>query len=188
MRNMKVAVLFKEGFETIEALTVVDVFTRAKMPCTMVGMDSLEVTSSHGIVVKMNTLFDEIDKDLDMVVLPGGLPGSTNLQADKRVIDLLKDMNEKGKWIGAICAGPISLETAGVVEGKNYTCFPGFNEQIPSGNYTNSLVEVDGNIVTGRGPAATLQFAFTLLDCIGGNSQPVQDGLQYTYLKELLKG
>lgn len=187
VKNMKVAVLFKDGFETIEALTVVDVFARAKIPCVMIGMDSLEVTSSHGIVVKMNELFDDCNKDFDMVVLPGGLPGATHLQSDERVISLLKEMNDKKKWIGAICAGPISLQTANVVSGKKFTCYPGFEKQIPSGIFTDSLVEVGDNIVTGRGPAATLQFAYTLLDCLGGDSNPLQEGMQYTYLKDLLK-
>lgn len=184
---MKAAVLFKEGFEPIEALTVVDVFTRAKVPCMMIGMDDQEVKSSHGITVKMDAVFNDLQEELDMVVLPGGLPGATNLQADKRVIDLLKEMNDKGKWIGAICAGPISLETSGVVKDKKFTCFPGFEQQIPSGIYTNSLVEVDQNIVTGRGPAASLQFAYTLLDCIGGDSQPIQESMQYNFLKEDIK-
>ena len=93
VKNMKVAVLFKDGFETIEALTVVDVFARAKIPCVMIGMDSLEVTSSHGIVVKMNELFDDCNKDFDMVILPGGLPGASHLQSDERVISLLKEMD-----------------------------------------------------------------------------------------------
>lgn len=182
--NMKVAVLFKEGFEPIEALTVVDVCARAKVPCVMIGMDHLEVKSSHGIVVKMDQLYDESDLDFDMVVLPGGLPGATNLQADERVINLLKKMNNDKKWIAAICAGPISLETAGVVEGKKFTCYPGFEKEIPSGIYSSSLVEVDQNIITGRGPAGTLAFAYTILECLGFDSKGIQDGMQYTYLKE----
>lgn len=184
--NMKVAVLFKEGFEPIEALTVVDVCARAKVPCVMIGMDDLEVKSSHGIVVKMDELFDNSDLNFDMVVLPGGLPGATNLQADSRVIKLLKDMNTHNKWIAAICAGPISLETANVVLNKKYTCYPGFEEEIPSGIYTNTLVEVDQNIITGRGPAGTLQFAYTILECLGIDSKGIQDGMQYTYLKNTI--
>ena len=185
---MKAAVLFKNGFETIEALTVVDVMYRGKVPCLMVGMDELEVTSSHNITVKMDCLFDEgALEDLDLVVLPGGLPGATNLQADERVINLLKEMNEKGKYIAAICAGPISLETSGVVKGKKYTCYPGFNEQITSGCYTDSLVEVDGNIITGRGPAATLEFAYTLLGLMGGDSESVREGMQYKFLENYMK-
>ena len=186
MREMKVAVLFKDGFETIEALTVVDVMTRGKVPCLMVGMDDMEVKSSHNIVVKMNCLFEEMGT-VDMVVLPGGLPGATHLQSDKRVIELLKKMNNEGKYIAAICAGPISLETSEVVKGKKFTCYPGFNEQITSGCFTNSLVEVDGNIITARGPAATIEFALTLLKLLGGDAEGIAESMQYNYLKNTMK-
>lgn len=180
---MKVAVLFKEGFEPLEALSVVDVCARAKVDCIMIGMDEKEVKSSHGIIVKMDELFDESDLDFDMVVLPGGLPGATSLQKDKRVIDLLKDMNNKNKYIGAICAGPISLQTADVIRDKKFTCYPGFEKKITSGIYTNQLVEVDHNIITAKGPAASLEFAYTLLECLGVDTSTIQDGMQYTYFK-----
>ncbi|MEG0685361.1 MAG: DJ-1/PfpI family protein, partial [Coprobacillus sp.] len=130
---MRAIVLFKEGFEEVEALSVVDVLRRMKITCDMVGMDCMEVTSSHQITVRMDKLFDEKEYDADVVILPGGLPGATSLRDDQRVIQLLKDFNNKGKWIAAICAGPISLETAGVISGKKFTCSPGFEKQIPSG-------------------------------------------------------
>ena len=88
-------------------------------------MDSMEVTSSHGVKLTMDDLFDESAYDADVVVLPGGMPGASALRSDQRVIDILKDFNQKGKWIAAICAGPISLEKAGVIENKQFTCYPG---------------------------------------------------------------
>ena len=97
---MKAAVLFKDGFEELEALSVVDVLRRAQLTCLMVGMDAMSVKSSHGIEVKMDQLFDESVYDADIVVLPGGLPGATSLRDDQRVIDILKTFNEQGKWIG----------------------------------------------------------------------------------------
>jgi 4-methyl-5(b-hydroxyethyl)-thiazole monophosphate biosynthesis len=181
---MKAAVLFKDGFETIEALTVVDVFFRGKVECLMVGMDKDEVISSHNIKVKMNCTFDELG-DVDLVVLPGGLPGATNLQGDSRVINLIKKMYDEGKYVAAICAGPISLETSGIIKGKKFTCAPGFSEQIPSGIFTDSFVEVDGRIITARGPAATLEFAYTLLDLMGGNSSVLREGMQYNYMMNM---
>lgn len=184
--NMKVAVLFKDGFETIEALTVVDVMARAKIPCMMVGMDEMEVRSCQNITVKMDCLFDDLG-DIDMVVLPGGLPGATNLQSDERVINLLKKMQEEDKYIAAICAGPISLETSGVVKDKKYTCYPGFEEQIVSGEYTNSLVEVDGKLITARGPAAALAFSYTLCSILGGDGQGIKEAMQYKFLEDSLK-
>lgn len=180
--NMKAVVLFKEGFEEIEALSVVDVLRRAEVNCVMVGMDSLEVTSSHHIKMTMDQIFDQSVYDADVVVLPGGLPGATSLRDDSRVIELLKDFNEQGKWIGAICAGPISLEKAGVVAGKKFTCYPGFEKEIPSGIYQDTLTCVDRNIITGRGPAAALQFAYKILEKLGYQSQDISEGMQYHYL------
>ena len=98
-----------------------------------------------------------------MVVLPGGMPGSVNLRDDERVINLLKEFNSNNKKIAAICAGPISLGKAGLSEGKNVTCYPGFEDQLGNCNYQKELVVVDGNIITGRGPAAAIPFAFEIL-------------------------
>lgn len=181
---MKVSVLFKDGFEELEALSVVDVLRRAHVTCDMVGMDNMEVKSSHSIEIKMDKVFDESVYESDMVVLPGGLPGATSLRDDKRVIDLLKDFNEKGKWIAAICAGPISLEKADVIQGKKFTCYPGFEEEIPSGIYQDTLVYVDQNIITGRGPAAALEFAYTILSRLGHDASDIAKGMQYHYLKK----
>ncbi len=113
----KVAVLFHDGFEVLEALSVVDVMTRANVTCTMVGMDKLEVTSSHQIKIKMDQIYDGLD-NYDAVVIPGGMPGASNLRDDSRVIDLVKQFNHDGKIIGAICAGPIVLQEADVIKGK----------------------------------------------------------------------
>ena len=98
-----------------------------------------------------------------MVVLPGGMPGAVNLRDDERVINLLKEFNSKNKIIAAICAGPISLGKAGISEGKNVTCYPGFEEQLGNCNYQKELVVIDRNIITGRGPAAAIPFAFEIL-------------------------
>lgn len=103
--KMKAAVLFKDGFEELEALSVVDVLRRAQLTCLMVGMDAMSVKSSHGIEVKMDQLFDESVYDVDIVVLPGGLPGATSLRDDQRVIDILKSFNEQGKWIEPFVQG-----------------------------------------------------------------------------------
>lgn len=179
---MKAAVLFKDGFEELEALSVVDVLRRANMTCQMIGMDALSVTSSHGIEIKVDQMFDESVYEADMVVLPGGLPGATSLRDDERVIDILKTFNQQKKWIAAICAGPISLEKADVVSGKKFTCYPGFEKEIPSGIYQDVLVCCDQNIITGRGPAAALEFAYTILEKLGQPSKDIREGMQYHYL------
>ncbi len=183
----KAIVLFKDGFEELEALSVVDVLRRANMECLMVGMDSLEVTSSHHITLKMDQLYNENVKDASLVVIPGGMPGATSLRDDARVIALLKEFNQQNKLIGAICAGPITLQKAGILNGKNYTCYPGFENEIADGNYKNSLVEVDDNIITAKGPGASLPFAYTLLEQLQEDSQTIQDSMQYTFLKQTIK-
>ena len=106
----KVAVLFHDGFEEVEALSVVDIMRRANVECTMVGMDKLEVESSHHIKVVMDCLCDENIETYDALVIPGGLPGATNLRDDKRVIDLAQRFNNANKVVAAIFAGPLVLE------------------------------------------------------------------------------
>lgn len=160
---MKVAVLLAEGFETIEALTTVDILRRAGVECHTFAIKNQEVTTSHHITLKADKVFNEEIKDYDVVVLPGGMPGAVNLRDDERVINLLKEFNSKNKIIAAICAGPISLGKAGISEGKNVTCYPGFEEQLGNCNYQKELVVIDRNIITGRGPAAAIPFAFEIL-------------------------
>lgn len=180
----KVAVLFHDGFEVLEALAVVDVMTRANVECKMIGMDDLEVTSSHQIKVKMDQIFNDDVINFDALVIPGGLPGATNLRDDNRVIEMVKKFNDAKKLVAAICAGPIVLEKAGVIASKKVTCFPGFDEQLTSAIYQNTLICQDENIITGRGPAAALAFSYAILEALGVDSSNIQDGMQYTFLKE----
>ena len=161
---MKVAVLLAEGFETVEALTTVDILRRAGVECATFATKNQDVTTSHHVTVKADKVFSDEIKNYDLVVLPGGMPGSVNLRDDERVIELLKEFNNSNKKIAAICAGPISLGKAGLSEGKNVTCYPGFEDQLGNCNYKEELVVVDGNIITGRGPAAAIPFAFEILN------------------------
>ena len=172
----KVAVLFHDGFEVLEALSVVDVMTRANVTCTMVGMDNIKVV--------MDCLCDENIETYDALVIPGGLPGATNLRDDKRVIDLVQKFNNANKIVAAICAGPIVLEKAGVIKDKKVTCFPGFEKELTSAIYQDTLVYQDGNIITGRGPAASLAFSYCILEALGIDSSNIQEGMQYNFLKE----
>lgn len=164
---MKVAVLLANGFETLEALTVVDILRRGEVECNTFSLEGNEVTTSHNIKIKADkSIMDEEINSYDFLVLPGGMPGSINLRDDERVIELVKKFNEKNKWVCAICAGPIVLGKAGITEGKNVTCYPGFEEELGNCNYKNDMVVVDGNIITGRGPAAAIPFAFEILSKI----------------------
>ena len=167
----KVAVVFAEGFEEIEALSPVDVFRRAGFDCSMLGLESASVTGSHGIQVAMDGVFDGNFADYDLVVLPGGMPGSTNLRDNQALIASLQEAAKAGKYVAAICAAPIVLERAGLLEGRKFTCFPGVEDQIASGEHQTDLVVVDGNIVTSRGAGTALAFANALVDLLGGDGQ-----------------
>lgn len=164
---MKVAVLLANGFETLEGLTVVDILRRAEVECNTFALEGDKATTSHNINIETDkNIMDKEINDYDFLVLPGGMPGATNLRDNERVIELVKEFNDKKKWICAICAGPIALGRAGVIEGKNVTCYPGFEDQLGNCNYKDDLVVVDDNIITGKGPAAAIPFAFEILSKI----------------------
>ena len=103
-------------------------------------------------------------------MLPGGLPGATNLRDDEKVITTLKKMNSDGKIVAAICAAPIALERAGVLEGKEFTAYPGAGENIKGGKFKEELVVKDGNVITSRGPATSMEFAFIIAEALGVNA------------------
>ena len=179
---MKVAVLLAEGFETIEALTTVDILRRAGVECHTFATKNQELTTSHHITLKADKVFNEEIKDYDVVVLPGGMPGAVNLRDDERVINLLKEFNSKNKIIAAICAGPIVLAKADILNGKVCTCSPGFEDQLNGANYQEAIVQRDGNVITGKGPAAALEFGYTILETLGYDASSLRQGMQYNYL------
>jgi len=188
---VKVAVLLAEGFEEIEALTVVDVLRRADIKTDMVSvMDQVEVKGGHDIAVVADKLFDENMLDYDMIVLPGGMGGATRLRDDERVITLVQQFaQEDSKYIAAICAAPMVLAKAGVVSGKRVTSYP--SEDIialfSDANYLDELVVVDDNVITSRGPATSLLFAYTLVDVLGGDSSSLQNEMLWQMLEAEMK-
>ena len=162
----KVCVLLAEGFEEVEALTVSDIMRRAKVECNLVSIKDKKVTSSHGVSIEADKIFDE-SMEYDLIVLPGGIPGATNLRDDERVINILKKQNREGKLIGAICAAPIVLGKAGLTEGRKITSYPGYEDELPNCDYLEDAVVVDGNIITSRGPATAMVFSYKLLEVLG---------------------
>lgn len=179
----KVAVLLAEGFEEIEALTVVDVLRRANIQCDMVSINKKDVIGAHNIKVSADILIDEV-KDIDMVVLPGGMPGATNLRDNKKVIRLIQELIKDNKKVGAICAAPIVLAKAGVIEGEDITSYPGFEEELKGANYKEDAVVVSNNIITSRGPATALEFAYTIVKELNPTKEiDVRDGMLYYMIK-----
>ena len=179
----KVAVILANGFEEIEALTVVDVLRRANITCDMVGFGE-KVTGSHAIQVQADRVFDGNLSEYDMIVLPGGMPGSAHLRGNEQLITELQKFEKIGKKVAAICAAPIALKQAGLLEGRNFTCYDGVQEQIADGHYHKETVVVDGNIITSRGPATALAFAYHLVETLGGDAESLRNGMLYTDLFE----
>jgi 4-methyl-5(b-hydroxyethyl)-thiazole monophosphate biosynthesis len=157
-------VLLAPGFEEIEAVTIIDVLRRAEIDTRIVGTVAARVEGSHAIAVEADlTLEQAAAQSWDIVVLPGGMPGSTNLRDDPQVQALLRDQQGRGGRVAAICAAPIALSAAGVLTGRQATSYPGFANQIACASYREEPVVVDGPVVTSRGVGTALLFALTLV-------------------------
>ena len=174
----KVAVILADGFEEIEALTVVDVLRRANITCHMVGFEA-QVTGSHAIQVQADRVFDGDLSDYDLIVLPGGMPGSAHLRDNEQLIAELQKCEQVGKKIAAICAAPIVLNRAGLLKDKEFTCYDGVQEQIADGHYRKETVVVDGQLTTSRGPATAFAFAYNLVEQLGGDANGLREAMLY---------
>jgi 4-methyl-5(b-hydroxyethyl)-thiazole monophosphate biosynthesis len=167
----KVLVPLAEGFEELEAITLIDLFRRAGFDVITAGLDDQPVRASRNNVLIPDTSIDKVmQEEFDLIVLPGGLPGADNLRDNKNVQTLIKLQHQKGKDIGAICAAPRALASAGILNGKSITCFPGVLDQIDTSefNISGKKIEIDGNIATSRGPGTAMDFALTLIEKFGG--------------------
>lgn len=173
-----VAVILAPGFEEIEALTVVDVLRRAGISCQMLGFAE-KVKGSHDIEVLADVVFDGSLEAYDMAVLPGGMPGSTNLRDNAALIAALQKMEQDQKWLAAICAAPMVLARAGLLTGKHFTCYDGVEEGISDGYYQKETVVVDGKLITSRGPSTALAFSYELVKQLGGDSDGLAKAMLY---------
>lgn len=181
----KIAVFLAEGFEEGEALFTIDILRRAGFRCDSVSIKEEMVKSSRGIVVKADKIINDEIKDYDMIVFPGGLPGAANLRDDKRVIELVQYFDKAPeKFIAAICAAPIILERAGIIKGRTITSYPGeeYTKLFKEANYVENLVVIDNHLITSRGPATTMTFAYTLVDALGGDSGVLKKAMLYDVL------
>lgn len=171
----KVLVPLADGFEEIEAVTIVDVLRRAGMEVLMAGLQPGAVTGSHKIVVVPDLdLNGAMKQDFDILVLPGGQPGTDHLRGDSRILDLVRKMAQKKAWIGAICAAPLVLRDAGVAEGRKITSYLGMEKEFSGSRYDEGRVVVDGNLVTGRGAGTALEFALQLVALAEGNKKAAE--------------
>ena len=182
----KVAVLLAEGYEEGESLFLIDILRRGNLECHSVSVEGKEtVTGGHGITVIADRNLDDSILDYDMVVLPGGLPGAENLRTNPKVIETVQAFDRNpDKYVAAICAAPMVLKEAGISRGRTLTSYPAdkYRDLFDDANFIDKLVVVDGQLITGQGPAVTMEFAFTLLDVLGGNSEPLKKGMLYNKL------
>jgi 4-methyl-5(b-hydroxyethyl)-thiazole monophosphate biosynthesis len=166
---MKALVPLAEGFEELEAVTIVDVLRRGGVEVTLAALDESPVTGSHGIVVHADTELDRVDASgFDAVVLPGG-PAAKRLRDDARIRAIVQGAAQRGKLVAALCAAPIALEAAGVLAGRRATVYPG--NELPSAELVEERVVIDGNVVTSRGPGTALEFSLALVGLLVGREK-----------------
>jgi len=168
----RACILLANGFEETEAVVVIDVLRRAEIHLDILGVEGKRCTGAHGIVIEADalladTLLADRDKQtFDLVVLPGGMPGAATLRDHAGVQRLVRAQHEAGRFVSAICAAPIALARAGVLEGKNATCFPGFEDQLGGARFQVQPVVRDGNVITSRGVGTAMQFALALVEIL----------------------
>ncbi len=176
----KVAIITAQGCEEGETLTIVDILRRAEIPCEMVGLGSQEIAGTHHITMRCDTVFDGSLDDYDMVVLPGGYGGSDAMRESDELIAALQAADARDAWICAICAAPEALGRAGLLAGKQFTCYPGVKDKIENpGTWVDAPVVRDGKLITGQGPAFAYAFAYALVDALGVDSEVVKNRMIY---------
>lgn len=182
----KVYEFIANGTEEIEALTVIDVLRRGGIDVETVSITGSEYAElSHGVTIKCDTTIESADlSDADMLLLPGGLPGATNLNEHEGVRKAMLAQYESGKKVGAICAAPLVLGSLGILKGKKATCYPGFESQMTGAEYTKELFTIDGNVITGEGPAATLPYSYAILGMFADESvvEGLKEGMMFNHL------
>lgn len=174
------------GFEELEAVTIIDLLVRAGIDVVSAGLVSGPIKASRGVVIIPDMGLDEaLQREFDMVVLPGGLPGADHLNSDPRVQALLTTMAQSDKYTAAICAAPKVLASLGLLEGKTATSYPGTLEKMGLNRtqITQQSVVTDGNVITSRGPGTAMEFALTLIEILVGRAKrdEVAKGLLYDH-------
>ncbi|MDP2833316.1 MAG: DJ-1/PfpI family protein [Pseudomonadota bacterium] len=167
------------GFEDLEAVTLSDLLRRAGIEVVIAGLHVGLIEGSRGVRIQPDATLDEVlTRDFDMIALPGGMPGAEHLKNDARVQALLRRLGGAGKYTAAICAAPIALAQAGLLDGKRATSYPGFVEKLGLPNTTclKDPVVVDGKVATSRGPGTAMDFALTLIELLVG--KPTRDQVE----------
>lgn len=184
----KIIVPLAEGFEEIEAISIIDILRRANIEVVTVRLDEEEeVLGAHGIKVKADLHLKELESldYYDGIAVPGGMGGVNNLIANNKILDMIKFLSDDGKLVSAICAGPMVLEKAGVLKGINATCYPGLEDELKSAGIVDEIVVVDDHIITSKGPATAGIFALEIIGQLLGEEEKnsVAEGILLPLLK-----
>ena len=189
MIKAKVYVFLADGFEDVEALIPIDVLRRGGVDVVTVSTTEFPlVESAHGVNIEADIQFDQSDyEDADLIMLPGGMPGASNLFEHEGVCKVVMDQFAAGKKVAAICAAPaVVLAQLGILDGKKATCYPGFEKVLKEAGatYTGDLFTVDGNVTTGEGPAAAFPYAYDLLSQLVDKktSDQIAEGMRFKHL------
>lgn len=168
----KICIFLAEGMEEIEALTVVDICRRAKIDIQTVSItEEPWVTGSHQIKVQTDMVLSEVNfEEVDMIVLPGGMPGTLNLEACESLMQQVREFDKVGKYIAAICAAPSIFGHRGILEGRNACSYPTYEDQLTGALVSKNPVEVSSHVITSRGMGTAIDFALGIVSCIKGQS------------------
>ncbi len=168
-----------DGFEEIEALATLDILRRADLPVLTVGVTGETVTGAHSISVEADISIGEVEPDrMEALILPGGMPGTTNLEKSEDVMALLAFAAENNILICAICAAPMILGKKGLLAGKRATCYPGFEKYLTGATLEKGVIK-DGNIITASGAGVALSFGYTICDALGRDGDKLKKEMQY---------
>ena len=169
----KIAIFFAEGYEEIEALTVVDICRRCGLAVELVSItEERLVKSSHDVVVQMDKIFAEADfGEYDMLVLPGGMPGTKNLEAHEGLMAQVDAFYAAGKYIAAICAAPSIFGHRGILQGRRACCYPSFESHLEGAEVTNGPVEISEHVITSRGMGTAIDFGLTIAGLFVGREK-----------------
>jgi 4-methyl-5(b-hydroxyethyl)-thiazole monophosphate biosynthesis len=165
----KIAVLLAHGFEEVEAATPIDFLRRAGVEVITAGVSGKTVDGAHGVPFTVDVLLKDVPADLDGVVIPGGMPGAENIAKSAGAVELVKKLSAEGKLVAAICAAPgVVLGPNGLLKGKRFTCYPGYEKEVSGAFFSEERVVVDGGLITSRGPGTAAEFALALIERLAG--------------------
>lgn len=175
----KIAIILADGFEEVEALAPFDILKRAGFDVDLVSInDDAKVESARALVLLTDLQFDECNfAEYDALIIPGGQPGTNNIREYLAMQQVLKDAFLAGKLVAAICAAPLVLADAGILAGRRFTCYRGVEKDISIGTHVQECVVVDDNLITASGAGAACEFAFALVDYLGGDSRSIRESI-----------